>query len=313
MSFFISPPSMQRSQPAKVPLSLPSMQRSQRDQVPLSLPSMHRSKPAKALPSKRLSAKARTVRFSEESDLRRYALKRSSLEKAAEVAVPDLGAVHFSAVDYSPTASAESTCDAVSPLSTAPPRRPSLKSARPPQRPSVSRTPSMFSTTTLSTLEFPAGGGNPAIARASLESVASSSSSSSSSRRSSIASVSSLTSTDSTSSSLLSSILSKDSESSTPTTRLRLRAIPRLAISAMVNEFVLFKKALIPESTPEDLLTTEPIPIIRDTHRRPKLLASRPLPAVEKRTRFLCPPRECKTNVGNALWSDFENTQVRYT
>ncbi|KAJ7455789.1 hypothetical protein FB451DRAFT_1564818 [Mycena latifolia] len=287
---------------------------------------MRRSKPTKARapPATAPTAPA----FDEETDLRRFALKRSSLKKALEClpTTASTDAPEFAAVDYSTDAPTAPQSPAVSPLSGAP-RRPSvLKPPRKPTSPPFQRMASSRVTSTLSTLELPEGctarfasfsidsiGYSSARLRcssaSSLSSATLTDSASSRSRRSSVSSLSSTTSTDSSSSSdsrrsSLSSVNSTESDVSV-STRPRLRAIPHCCVSGTYSLLKEFKHFMIPGPTFEELIPIEPIPMTRDTPRCRLSPAFEGLGPGEKRMRFMCPPRECR----NPLWPDFD-TQI---
>ncbi|KAJ6555468.1 hypothetical protein DFH09DRAFT_1365788 [Mycena vulgaris] len=269
-------------------------------------PPMRRSKPAKTRsvkPSAPPTAPAAPI-FDEDIDLRKFALKRCSLEWAAEslsTIAPEL-----TATTPAPPAPSEPA------LSEPPRRRSSLKKT---PRPSFQRTMTESVTSTLSMLELPENDTTRAITRASSESTLELACSrrcfNSRARRSSNGSLSSTTSTDSSSSARsrsasLSSVSSTESESEPNSKRLSLRAIPRLCLSTIVGLCIEFKTAMIPGPTPEDLLTIPPIPLMRmrDKPRRHPHPAFQSLTSGEKRIRFLCPRRECR----DPLWPDYEET-----
>ncbi|KAJ6486583.1 hypothetical protein DFH09DRAFT_1377809 [Mycena vulgaris] len=269
-------------------------------------PPMRRSKPAKTRsvkPSAPPTAPAAPI-FDEDIGLRKFALKRCSLEWAAEslsTIAPEL-----TATTPAPPAPSEPA------LSEPPRRRSSLKKT---PRLSFQRTMTESVTSTLSMLELPENDTTRAITRASSESTLELACSrrcfNSRARRSSNGSLSSTTSTDSSSSARsrsasLSSVSSTESESEPNSKRLSLRAIPRLCLSTIVGLCIEFKTAMIPGPTPEDLLTIPPIPLMRmrDKPRRRPHPAFQSLTSGEKRIRFLCPQRECR----DPLWPDYEET-----
>ncbi|KAJ7455801.1 hypothetical protein FB451DRAFT_1515504 [Mycena latifolia] len=278
----------------------------------ISPPTMWRSKPAKARSPKRSPATALVApAFGEETNLRRFALKSSSLEKALEC-LPSAAsgdAPEFTVVDYTAEAPTAPSSPALSPLSDTPQRRSVLKPSRKPTPPPFQRTSSSCITSTLATLELPEGC-TTRIARFSIDSIGSSSARL---RRSSASSLSSVTSTDSSSSSgsrrsSLSSVSSTESDVNS-LTRPRLRTIPRYCVSVVTGTYSLlkeFKDFMIPGPTLEELLPIEPIPMMRDTPRRRLPPAFDGLAPGEKRLRFLCPPRVCR----DPFWPDFESTQM---
>ncbi|KAJ6559871.1 hypothetical protein B0H19DRAFT_1145974 [Mycena capillaripes] len=255
----------------------------------------------------------------DEPDLRRFVLKRNSLEKAIECVLmaqsdnsdsmveyssiktlanshpPEPEVPIFTAIDYSAVAPTPSS-PPVSPLSQKPIRSALKRTTSPAVPPKFRRTASILDIPTLSHVELPAA----RLARASIDSVSSSSSSSSKrSRRSSISSISSVGSTDTTT--------STDSESSTTTkkSRFRLRAIPRFLATVAAATMLALDNALGLGPTPEEMLTIAPIPLMRDKPYKPNCIPMEftSLAPGEKRTRFLAPvpkPRD----YGSVMWAD---------
>ncbi|KAJ7167913.1 hypothetical protein C8R46DRAFT_1191910 [Mycena filopes] len=280
-------------------------------------PLMRRSAPAKKRSTKRSATQPKPADYvpadaclGEERDLRRFALKRSSLEKALTSSkdalyspqpLPDLSVPQFTTVDYTAVSAAPAS-PSVSPCSTPrpsltrtsstalPPTSTASLSTTPPKRPSMDRSASIYNfPNTLAQLEVP-GSCSTRLMRASVDSTTSSGSGS---RRSSVA-----------------------SDASTPSVeKPRLRAFPRFFVLVAQTTYTTLKHHLVPAPTPEQQLTIPPVPMMRDGAPRPRRssLISKPklpkpaagfeaLAPGEKRIRFVCPQRV--SPMGMALWPE---------
>ncbi|KAJ7176942.1 hypothetical protein C8R46DRAFT_1030186 [Mycena filopes] len=238
-----------------------------------SAPLMRRSAPLKKRSTKRSPAQPKPDDYvpadaclGEERDLRRFALKRSSLEKAltsqdtfyspySQQPLPDLSVPQFTTVDYTAVSAAPAS-PSVSPCSTPrprltrtsstalPPKSAASLSTMPPKRPSMDRSASIYNfPNTLAQLEVPRSC-STRLARASIDSDFSAGSGS---RRSSIA-----------------------SGASGSAQKPRLRAFPRFFVLVAQTTYTTLKHHLVPPPTPEQQLTIPPVPMMRDAAPRPR-------------------------------------------